>query len=121
MPLNRKITAISKRPNVAMADALVFMMRNPCPVVPPGNDFADALKLRTGQLILLDGTIGIHNSVFGDNRVLHPNHLRLFVEIVKVGSFAGAARRLSSASLSPKTLIEFNSRQSLPPRPRPKK
>jgi DNA-binding transcriptional LysR family regulator len=37
--------------------------------------------------------IGIVYSTFGDNRVLDLNHLRLFVEIVKVGSFAEAARR----------------------------
>jgi DNA-binding transcriptional LysR family regulator len=42
----------------------------------------------------LDGTIGIVYTDFGDNPMLDLNHLRLFVEIVKVGSFAGTARRL---------------------------
>ncbi len=38
--------------------------------------------------------IGMVYSDCGDNRMLDLNHLRLFVEIVKVGSFAGTARRL---------------------------
>lgn len=38
--------------------------------------------------------IGSIYSDFGDNKMLDLNHLRLFVEIVKVGSFAGTARRL---------------------------
>jgi DNA-binding transcriptional LysR family regulator len=38
--------------------------------------------------------IGTIYSDFGYNRMLDLNHLRLFVEIVKVGSFAGTARRL---------------------------
>jgi DNA-binding transcriptional LysR family regulator len=38
--------------------------------------------------------IGMIYSNCGGNKMLDLNHLRLFVEIVKVGSFAGTARRL---------------------------
>ena len=49
----------------------------------------------TGESIaLLDGIIVYFHSDFGDNQMLDLNYLRLFVEIVKVGSFAGTARRL---------------------------